>query len=84
METALDQVPFGDLHHAIEHGAMTTAEVHAELGSIVAGVRSARTSRDESFVFDSTGMALQDAATAVVVLERARAERLGIEVRFPA
>ena len=75
---------FGDLHHAIEQGVLTTADVHAELGSIVAGVRSGRTSPEESFVFDSTGMALQDAATAVVVLERARANRLGFEVRFPA
>jgi ornithine cyclodeaminase/alanine dehydrogenase-like protein (mu-crystallin family) len=75
---------FGDLHHAIEQGVMTTADVHAELGSIVAGVRSGRTSPEETFIFDSTGMALQDAATAVVVLERARANRLGIEVQFPA
>ena len=75
---------FGDLHHAIQRGVMTTADVHAELGSIVAGLASGRTSPDETFVFDSTGMALQDAATAVVVLERARANRLGIQVRFPA
>ena len=75
---------FGDLHHAIEGGGMTTADVHAELGSIVAGVKPGRASPQETFVFDSTGMALQDAATAVVVLERARANRLGIEVRFPA
>lgn len=75
---------FGDLHHAIERGVMTTADVYAELGSIVAGGRAGRTSPEETFVFDSTGMALQDAATAVVVLERARANRLGIEVRFPA
>lgn len=75
---------FGDLRHAIERGVMTTADVHAELGSIVAGAKSGRTSPEETFVFDSTGMALQDAATAVVVLERARANGLGIEVRFPA
>ena len=75
---------FGDLHHAIEGGVMTTSDVHAELGTIVAGARAGRTSPEETFVFDSTGMALQDAATAVVVLERARADRLGIEVRFPA
>ena len=75
---------FGDLHHAIERGLMTTANVHAELGSIVAGGRPGRTSPEETFVFDSTGMALQDAATAVVVLERARATGLGVEVRFPA
>jgi ornithine cyclodeaminase/alanine dehydrogenase-like protein (mu-crystallin family) len=29
-------------------------------------------------------MALQDATTAVMVLDRARANGLGIEVRFPA
>jgi alanine dehydrogenase len=58
--------------------------VHAELGSIVAGVKSGRTSPEETFVFDSTGMALQDAATAIVVLERARANDLGVEVQFPA
>ena len=68
----------------MERGVMTTANVHAELGSIVAGGRRGRMSPEETFVFDSTGMALQDAATAVVVLERARATGLGVEVRFPA
>ena len=75
---------FGDLHHAIEAGVMTTVDVYADLGSIVAGVRPSRSSPDETFVFDSTGMALQDAATAVVVLDRARVNRLGVEVLFPA
>ena len=75
---------FGDLHHAIEAGVMTTSNVHAELGTVVAGGKAGRTSPGEIFVFDSTGMALQDAATAVVVLDRARADRLGLEVRFPA
>ena len=75
---------FGDLHHAIERGVMTTADVHGELGSIVVGEKPGRSSPQETFVFDSTGMALQDATTAVMVLDRARANGLGIEVRFPA
>jgi ornithine cyclodeaminase/alanine dehydrogenase-like protein (mu-crystallin family) len=75
---------FGDLHHAIESGAMAAGDVHSELGAIVAGLTPGRTSPGETFVFDSTGMALQDAATAVVVLERARANRLGIELQFHA
>lgn len=75
---------FGDLHHAIERGVMTATDVHAELGHIVAGLTPGRTSPGDTFIFDSTGMALQDAATAVVVLERARANRLGVEVRFSA
>lgn len=75
---------FGDLHHALEGGVMEMSDVYAELGDIVAGAKAGRTSNDETFVFDSTGMALQDAATAVVVLDRARAGKLGTEVRFSA
>ena len=61
----------GDLHHAIEAGAMSSASVHAELGEIVAGLKSGRTSDDEIIVFDSTGTALQDVAAAVAVYRRA-------------
>lgn len=70
----------GDLHHALDAGAMTRQDVYAELGEIVAGRKPGRTARDETFVFDSTGMALQDAAVAVVVLERARHQRLGLRL----
>jgi alanine dehydrogenase len=61
----------GDLHHAIEAGAMSSANVHAELGEIVAGLKPGRTSDDEIIVFDSTGTALQDVAAAAAVYRRA-------------
>ncbi len=61
----------GDLHHAIDAGVMRLADVHAELGEVLAGLRPGRTSDDETFVFDSTGTALQDVAAAAVVYERA-------------
>lgn len=69
----------GDLHHALDAGVLTRDLVHAELGEIVAGSRPARTSADERFVFDSTGMALQDVAAAALVYERAVEARRGIE-----
>ena len=47
----------GDLHHAIVAGVMSAAEVHAELGEIVAGRKPARERRDEIIVFDSTARA---------------------------
>ena len=75
---------FGDLHHAIEAGVMTAADVHAELGSVVAGISRGRESDDDVIVFDSTGMALQDAAAAAVVFERALADGAGITVDFSA
>lgn len=61
----------GDLHHALEAGALTLADVHADLGEVVAGLRPGRIDDDEITVFDSTGIALQDAAAAAAVYEAA-------------
>src|SRR5262249_58653564 len=59
----------GDLHHAIAAGALTLDDVHADLGEIVAGKKPGRRSTDETIVFDSTGMALQDVAAAAAAFE---------------
>jgi ornithine cyclodeaminase/alanine dehydrogenase-like protein (mu-crystallin family) len=61
----------GDLHHAIEAGAMTAAQVHAELGEIVTGCKPGRTDATEITLFDSTGVAIQDVAAAAWAYERA-------------
>lgn len=61
----------GDLHHALEAGAMTIGDVHAELAAIVAGAAPARRNDDEIFVFDSTGTAIEDLAAAELVYELA-------------
>lgn len=74
----------GDLHHALESAVMTRDDVHAELGAVVAGRAAGRTEDEEITVFDSTGMALQDAAAAALVYERALAERVGRPVDFAA
>jgi len=67
----------GDLHHAIDAGAMTREAVYAELGEVVAGRKPGRESADEIIVFDSTGTGLQDVAAAIAVYRRATAERAG-------
>lgn len=70
----------GDLHHAIKANAMTEQDVHGELSAIVAGRVPARSSRDQVFVFDSTGTALQDLAAAVLVYRRAATAGAGLRV----
>jgi alanine dehydrogenase len=70
----------GDLHHALEAGVVTRSDVYAELGEVVAGKKLGRESDEEIIIFDSTGMALQDVATAAFVYEKA--ERHGSGVRF--
>jgi len=61
----------GELHHAIARGLMTRADVRAELWEVVAGRRPGRLSTDEIVIFDSSGTALQDAAAAALIYERA-------------
>ena len=67
----------GDLHHALEAGAMSRADVHAELADLVAGRKPGRRSAQEVTVFDSTGTALQDVAAAAVAYEKALAAGVG-------
>jgi ornithine cyclodeaminase/alanine dehydrogenase-like protein (mu-crystallin family) len=54
--------------------------VYAELADIVAGRRPGRTGPREIIVFDSTGTALQDLATAAVAYERAVESGVGVPV----
>ncbi len=70
----------GELHHAVEQGLMTPADVHAELGEVITGRKIGRAHDDEIIVFDSTGMALQDVAAAAMVYERAVRAEAGTRV----
>ena len=63
---------------------MTRDDVHAELGSVVSGASAGRTSDEEIVIFDSTGMALQDVASAVVVYELAVEAGVGPLLDFGA
>ena len=74
----------GELHHALDAGLMTRADVHAELADVIAGRRPGRSGRDEVFVFDSTGVALWDVAAAVEAYAAARRTGRGVEVDLGA
>jgi ornithine cyclodeaminase/alanine dehydrogenase-like protein (mu-crystallin family) len=74
----------GDLHHALDAGVMTRANVHAELGEVVAGIKPGRESPEEITIFDSTGMALQDVAAAAVLYEKAQQQGAGVRLDFAA
>lgn len=63
----------GDLHHAIEAGVTTIGAVHAELAELVAGTKPGRTSDAQITLFDSTGVAVEDVASAVQAYKRALA-----------
>ena len=56
----------GETHHAVVAGVMAPEGIHAELGEILLGRRSAREGK-ETIVVDLTGVGAQDAALAGVV-----------------
>ncbi len=74
----------GELNHALKQGAIRREQVYAELGEIVAGRKLGRASNQEIIVFDSTGTALQDAAAAAIVYERALDQGKGDLMDFAA
>jgi ornithine cyclodeaminase/alanine dehydrogenase-like protein (mu-crystallin family) len=72
----------GDLHHAVASGFASAESIHAELADVVAGEKAGRTSKEEITLFDSTGIAIEDAAAAAVVYEKARDAGLGSKFSF--
>jgi ornithine cyclodeaminase/alanine dehydrogenase-like protein (mu-crystallin family) len=74
----------GDTHHAIALGMMQREDVYAELSDIVAGRKPGRTRDDEIIVFDSTGIAIEDAVAAVAVYAQASLSSEGRRFDFAA
>jgi len=68
----LDQcLAMGDLRHAVAAGAMTPAQIKGDLAGLVAGTLLEKPKADDIVVFDSTGLAVQDVATAAAIHDRA-------------
>ncbi len=61
---------FGELHHAIEAGMRTEEDV-VTLGELLEGVAPGRVGDEEITVADLTGVGVQDAAIAALVLREA-------------
>jgi ornithine cyclodeaminase/alanine dehydrogenase-like protein (mu-crystallin family) len=79
-KSALEET--GDLIIPIQRGLMKETDIHAELGEIVAGTVSGRTSASQVTLFKSVGVAIQDLAAGARVLEQAQAHDLGQVVRL--
>jgi ornithine cyclodeaminase len=69
----------GDLLPLVESGFVDW-DALAELGEVIVSRVPGRGARDEITLFESHGMAVEDIYTAHYVLERARAQNLGVEL----
>jgi ornithine cyclodeaminase len=72
----------GDYVLAAAEGAIGPEHIKAELGEVLAGMHPGREHEDELTVFESLGIAVEDLASAELVVRRARERGVGSEVDF--
>ena len=72
----------GDYIIAAAEGAIGPEHIRAELGEVLAGMHPGREHEDELTVFESLGIAVDDLASAELVVRRARERGVGVEVPF--
>ncbi|MEE8186217.1 MAG: hypothetical protein V3T99_00970 [Nitrososphaerales archaeon] len=72
----------GEINRAIEEDAIKKEDIHGELGDVLINKIPGRVSNNEVTVFDSTGLAIQDLATASIVYKKAIKEGIGSKFAF--
>jgi alanine dehydrogenase len=73
---------FGALRPHVEQGLLSEANLHAELGQIVAGHRPGREGDDERILFWHRGLATTDVAVGQQLYERALERDLGTVLHY--
>src|SRR3954465_14910048 len=75
-------LPFGALRQHVDSDRLTEENLHAELGQIVAGVKTGRERDDETILFWHRGLSTSDIALGHALLTKARRESIGQTLRF--
>lgn len=74
-------VTIGECQHAIEKGLISRDDI-VEIGAVITGRHTGRSSPEEITLFDGTGVGLQDLAVASAAVELALSKGTAIEVDF--
>jgi len=72
----------GELKHAMDAGLIGEGHVLGEIGDVLNGSVSGRTSEHDLTVYKSLGIAAQDLAAAHQIYQRAQREKVGTRVPF--
>ncbi len=75
-------LPFGSLRAHVDSDKLTEHNLHAELGQIVAGLKSGRENDDETILFWHRGLSTTDIALGHALLEKAKTKGVGQILRF--
>lgn len=68
----------GEAEIPIARGLFSKEDYAAEIGEVIAGQKTGRSSDEEITVYDSTGIALQDLICSKLALDRAKEKNVGI------
>ena len=74
-------ISIGEAQHAIADGLITPNDI-TELGAVINGTHTGRSSDTEITIFDGTGVGLQDLSVAAKVVDLAVKRGIAIEVDF--
>jgi len=72
----------GDINVPISEGKLEVEDIYCELGQIINGTYAGRQTDEEITIFDSTGLAIQDVATASYVYSKAKDKMIGKRVEM--
>jgi alanine dehydrogenase len=72
----------GDILLAIKENAISEGSIHAEIGEVLAGAKSGRSSAAEITLYKSVGIAIQDVAAAHLIYRKALDKKVGTEVEI--
>lgn len=71
----------GEINVPLAKGLLAEKDIFGELGEVIVGKKKARTKDSDITVFDSTGLAIQDVATADMVYWKALKANIGIKLQ---
>ncbi len=84
-KVVVDDIPqashSGEVNVPISKKLLSVKDICCEIGEVIAGRKKARTGDSDITVFDSTGLAIQDVATADMVYRKALAKKIGIKLQ---
>ncbi|MDD1745362.1 MAG: alanine dehydrogenase [Candidatus Methanoperedens sp.] len=81
-KVVVDDIPqashSGEVNVPISKKLITIKDICCELGEVIVGKKKGRVSDSDITVFDSTGLAIQDVATADMVYRKALEKKIGV------
>ncbi len=69
-----------DLRVPLQEGLIGPEHIHAEIGELLLGTRAGRSTPEQITLYKSVGIAAQDVAASILVLNAARARNIGLQV----